>query len=274
MKVIDFHTHVFPDKIAARTIEALLSELDDDSKAYTDGTLEGLKKSMKESAADYSVVLPVVTKVSQFESVNKYAAEINGKDNIISFGGIHPENDNIEEKLDYIKSLGLKGIKLHPDYQKTFIDDERYIKIISYCVKIGLIVSIHAGVDIGLPDVVHCTPYRAEKMIEAVCGSIKTTETAKIVLAHIGGYDLYDEVEQLLVGAPVYFDLSYGLDKIDETRLLRIIRNHGADKVLFATDSPWAGQAEFIEKMNSLPLTNEEKELIMYKNAEKLLGIN
>lgn len=274
MKVIDFHTHVFPDKIAARTIEALLSELDDDSKAYTDGTLEGLKKSMKESTADYSVVLPVVTKVSQFESVNKYAAEINGKDNIISFGGIHPENDNIEEKLDYIKSLGLKGIKLHPDYQKTFIDDERYIKIISYCVKIGLIVSIHAGVDIGLSDVVHCTPYRAAKMIEAVCDRDQATEPAKIVLAHIGGYDLYDEVEQLLVGAPVYFDLSYGLDKINETRLLRIIRNHGADKVLFATDSPWAGQAEFIEKMNSLPLTNEEKELIMYKNAEKLLGTN
>ena len=79
-----------------------------------------------------------MTKPSQFESVNRYAAEINGKDGIFSFGGIHPECEGIEEKLDEIKSLGLKGIKLHPDYQATEFDDDKYLRILEGCKKRGL----------------------------------------------------------------------------------------------------------------------------------------
>ena len=110
---VDFHTHIFPDKIAKAAISKLAAV--GDSVPFTDGTLAGLKKSMKEGGIDYSVILPVATSAHQFDSVNRFAAEINGKDGIFSFGGIHPDNENVEEKLDYIKSLGLKGIKLHPD---------------------------------------------------------------------------------------------------------------------------------------------------------------
>ncbi len=87
--IIDFHTHVFPDAIAQRTIAHL--EDKGGMKAHIEGTLTGLKCSMKRAGIDYSVVLPVVTKPSQFESVNRYAAEINGKEGIFSFGGIHPD---------------------------------------------------------------------------------------------------------------------------------------------------------------------------------------
>jgi len=162
--VIDFHTHIFPEAIAPRTI-AHLEEVGH-MKASTDGTLKGLKESMRSSGIDLSVVLPVVTKPKQFHTVNTYAAQITGKEGILSFGGIHPDSEDYRGELDTIKALGLKGIKLHPDYQNTFIDDARYLQIIDYASELGLIVVIHAGIDIGLPEPVHCPPERTAKFLE------------------------------------------------------------------------------------------------------------
>ena len=115
--VIDFHTHTFPDRIAKATIESL-------SKCsgitpYTDGTTTGLKRSMQEGKVDISVILPVVTKPVQFETVNRVAAKLcEQEEGLISFGGIHPDCADIRRKVKEIKSLGLKGIKIHPAYQE------------------------------------------------------------------------------------------------------------------------------------------------------------
>lgn len=264
---VDFHTHIFPDKIAKAAISKLAAT--GNSSPFTDGTLAGLKKSMKESGIDYSVILPVATSAHQFDSVNRFAAEINGKDGIFSFGGIHPDNESVEEKLDYIKSLGLKGIKLHPDYQKTFIDDEKYIRIISYCIKIGLYVSIHSGIDVGYPDPVHCTPERALKLLNAVPKHNKPL----IIFAHTGAFGMWNEVEKYLVGQNVYFDLAFCLDKIDFGQLARIIKKHGSDKILFGSDSPWASQKEYRVLLEALPISDSDKEKIAFENAFKILSL-
>lgn len=263
--VIDFHTHIFPDRIAKKTIEFL--EQEGNVKAATEGTLAGLISSMKENGIDISVVMPVITRPEQFDSVTTYAAEINGKDGIISFGGIHPDTEDYRENLRMIKKLGLPGIKLHPDYQKTFVDDPRMVRIIQYASELGLIVLLHAGLDIGLPDPIHCTPQRVVRILEQI-----EQPEAKIVLAHTGGYQLWDEVEEYLVGRSIMFDLSYSLGRISDGQLLRIIQNHGADRVLFGSDSPWDGQGVILERFRRLELSEEEAELILYKNAHKLLG--
>ena len=269
--VIDFHTHVFPDAIAARSIAALESNAD--LKAYTDGTLSGLKLSMGESGVDYSVILPVATRPSQFQSINTYAASITGKDGIISFGGIHPETEHYKEELDRIKALGLKGIKLHPDYQQCFVDDPNSVRIISYAVSIGLFVALHAGIDIGLPDVVHCPPERTLRMLRQVYGKTIPKER-RIILAHTGGWGQWDQVEELLVGEPVYMDISFSMGMIEDQQLLRIIRKHGTENMLFATDSPWSGQKETLEYFDTLPLSREEKERILWGNASRLLDLS
>lgn len=265
--VIDFHTHIFPDKIAEKTIKLL--EEGGNVKAFTDGTLDGLKKSMQENNIDISVVLPVVTKPSQFDSVNEFAAEINGKEGIISFGGIHPDTEDYCGQLDRIKELGLPGIKLHPDYQNVFIDDPRNVQIIKYASKLGLIVLIHAGLDIGLLDPVHCPPECVANVLSQL-----EEENPKIVLAHMGGYVMWDDVEEYLVGKNLWLDTSYVLGKMTDEQFLRIIENHGADRVLFATDSPWDGQKEDVDYIKRLDLTGEELNRILYKNGEELLGLN
>ena len=178
----------------------------------------------------------------------------------------------MEEKLIFIKNLGLKGVKLHPDYQSTFIDDERYVKIIKKCVELDLFVVIHAGLDAGLPEKIHCPPDRVLTMLKAVYGN-EIPQKRHIILAHLGGCEMYLEVLEKLCGAPVIFDTAYSLDKIDEALLLKIIKKHGAKNILFATDCPWGEQKKFVEYFKTLPLSEDEKELISHKNAEKMLEI-
>lgn len=269
--IIDFHTHVFPEVIAARTIEKL--GMFANITAKTNGLLSGLTASMNESGVDYSVILPVVTKPSQFHTVNEYASSINGQDGIISFGGIHPASDDYKKELDQIHAYGLPGIKLHPDYQQVHINDRRYLELITYAVDLGLIISIHAGVDIGLPNIVHCPPHETLQMLQYVEDHARHPEDTKIVLAHTGGYDQWDEVEQLLVGKHVYFDLAYSLGHVPDKQLLRIIDNHGADRILFATDSPWSDQKEDIKYLKSLGLSQEEENAILGENAAMLLHL-
>lgn len=270
--IIDLHAHVFPDKIAPLAIPELESHLPDGQKACSDGTLNGLLNVMKEGNVTYSVILPVVTAPKQFDSLNRFAETISHTEGIISFGGIHPDNDNIHERLQSLKDRGFKGIKLHPDYQHVYINDPRYVEIIHTCVELDMMVSIHAGVDIGYPDPVHCPPELTAEMLDEVYGG-KEPEKAHIILAHLGGHDLYDDVEKYLVGRNVYFDTAYSIDQLPKDQLVRIIRNHGADHIVFGTDSPWTTPKQQAEYLCSLPLTEEEKELILWKNAAKFLNI-
>ena len=269
--IIDFHAHIVPDAIAYKTLSKLSSV--SGIEPSTDGTAAGLAASAKAAGATFSVNLPAITKASQFDSTNRFAAEVNGKDGIISFGGMHPDVESPEEKLDYIKSLGLPGIKLHPDYQDCFVDDPRNVRIIKYAVEIGLIVTLHAGLDAAFPDLTHCTPERCAHMLDMVYGTDEP-ERPLIVLAHMGGRRYYDDVNRLLSHRGVYYDLSYILGETDPAVVLQTVRNHGAERVLFGTDSPWSSLPDDIARMEKLGLTDREYELIMGMNAAELLGIH
>ena len=261
--IIDFHTHMFPDKIAKGTLDFLEGVCK--VTPYTDGTYEGLKASGERAGVDISVALPAVTKVSQIPSINRFASSyLEGP--VISFGGIHPESENYKQELQEIKSLGMKGIKLHPDYQEMYFNDIRYKRLVSYASELGLITVVHAGRDPKCPEDVHCTPQMALELIREVAPE-------NMVLAHLGGNEMWDDVEEYLVGQDVYFDTGVVLGKIPDEQFVRIVRTHGADKILFATDSPWAGQKEFIELLSGMPLTEEVKDQIFYKNACSLLAI-
>lgn len=264
--VIDFHTHIFPDAIAAKTIAALENKAG--IQAAADGTLDGLLASMERAGVDLSVIMPVVTKPSQFDSINAFAASVNEKyaGRLLSFGGIHPDCDNYKEKLDTIKSMGLPGIKLHPDYQGVMIDDVRYMNIIEYASEIGLIILTHAGIDIGIPEPVHCPPDRMRKVVDKI-------RPEKMILAHYGGWKQWEEVYEYLAGENVYLDTSFTFDYIERELVLKILEKHGPEKLLFATDSPWSDAVQGIAYVRSLPLEPDTIEDILSNNAKKLLNL-
>ncbi|MDO4491141.1 MAG: TatD family hydrolase [Lachnospiraceae bacterium] len=270
--IIDLHTHIFPDKVAAAAIPELESHLPGNQKACSDGTLAGLLHTAEEGGVTWSVLLPVVTAPRQFESINRFALQSAETKGIIAFGGIHPDNDRIQERLQWLKEQGARGVKLHPDYQHCYINDPRYIRIIRTCVELDLMVSIHAGVDIGYPDPVHCPPDLAAEMLDQVYEG-REPEKAHIILAHLGGHDMYSDVEKYLAGRNIYFDTAYSIDQLPVEDLMRLIRKHGTDRILFGTDSPWTKQKQQAEYLRSLPLTEEEKEQILWKNAAEFLQI-
>ncbi len=264
--IIDFHTHIFPDKIAAKSIEALSRV--SGVKAAADGTLNGLLISMDRSGVDISVIMPVVNRPSQFETVNTFARSVNEQyaGRLISFGGIHPDSPDYKAELNRIKELGLPGIKLHPDYQGVMIDDVRYMNIIEYANELGLIILVHAGIDIGLPEPVHCPPDKARKVLD-------TIKPEKLVLAHLGGWKQWDRVYEYLAGENVYLDTAFIFDYIDLDSFLNIWEAHDREKILFATDSPWSDAQTDIEVLRALPLKPQEFENVLANNAKKLLKI-
>ena len=268
--IIDFHTHIFPDKIAQRTI-ALLSEKGS-IEPFSDGTVNGLLERMEEAGVDLSVVLPVMTNPKQFDSLNNFALEINQrfkdqKRRLISFAGIHPDCEEIDEKMSFIKECGFLGVKIHPDYQETYIDDEKYVKILECAKKYDLIVVTHSGVDgayRGLP--VKCTPERALNLLRKVPHS-------KLVLAHYGANEMHREVFDILCGENVYFDTSYVLRSLDEETFKKILHKHGEDKILFGSDTPWSSIKGDVDIIRSFSLDKNTENKIFFENAQKLLGI-
>lgn len=263
--MIDFHTHIFPEKIAAKTVD-YLEELGGIPRK-SNGMEDGILNSMKEGGVDCSILLPVVTKPSQFQSINRFASQFQEAP-LISFGGIHPDTEDYKGDLKQIKEMGFKGIKFHPDYQTgVFIDDIRYKRIIAYATELDLIVVTHAGYDPAFPDLTHGNPDRLLNMYNDV-------KPEKMVLAHMGGYQRWDEVEECLVGLPVWFDTGVVFEgNMSDEQFVRIVKNHGSDRILFGTDSPWASPKVYIERINSLPLSDIDKQNIFHNNAEKLLQL-
>lgn len=268
--IIDFHTHVFPPKIARHAMESLTEIMK--MKPGTDGTADGLAASMEEASIDISVVLPAVTDPHQYHSVTRYAASLNEEFHrhpdrgILSFAGLHPECPNLEEKVKELKSLGFLGLKLHPDYQHTFFNDIRYKRIIYKASELGLIVVTHSGVDIYSPDKVHCTVPMIDEVLREVAPE-------KLVLAHMGCHLFYDDVKKYLAGRNVYFDTAYVMGTMNPGNLRELMLLHGTDKILFATDSPWNVQKTDVQFFEEMEFTKEESDCILYKNAARLLDL-
>lgn len=264
--IIDFHTHIFPDKIAAKSIAFL--EQESGIKAATNGTLKGLVDSMDKKGVDRCVIQPVVTKPAQFDSINTFSAQINEQygDRLTAFGGIHPNCENYKEKLKQIKTLGLPGVKIHPDYQRVMIDDVRYMNIIEYASELGLIILTHAGIDIGLPDPVHCPPDKVRFVIDKI-------KPEKLVLAHYGGWKQWEEVYELLAGENVYLDTAFTFDYISQEMFLKILKKHDPKKILFATDSPWSDASRDVKALKALNLDKSVEEDILENNARDLLQL-
>lgn len=278
--VIDFHAHTFPKAIAQRALAALST--DEGLKPFTDATNESLIESMNRCGVDVSILLPVVTKVLQTEDINSIAANVESDTNgrLISFGGIHPEDDDYVRHLKSLKDSGVKGIKLHPVFQHVYFDDIRYKRIVDKAEELGLITMVHAGYDISMPDAEYAT---APHLISV----IKELKPEKMILAHMGSWKNWDEAEEVVGECPeIYVDTSFvlspdGCNHFFDTdiqtmsydRFYKIVKRIGADKVLFGTDSPWTDQLQSIEAIKRCGLSTAEITRILGENAKEFLRI-
>ena len=280
--ILDFHTHTFPDAIAAAAVDKLQAA--SHTRPFSDGTVNGLRASMTAAGIDASVVLPVATSTRQVPHINDSAIHVNARANetgVYSLGGMHPDFPDWEREMERLRAAGVRGVKLHPPYQGVDFDDERYIRILKKASGLGMLVVTHAGLDVGLPGAEQSTP---EKLLRA---REKAPDTI-LILAHMGGWRCWDEVERLLPGAGIYLDTSFALGQmtsngdghyktkqdlamLEDEQFLRLISLFGADHILFGTDSPWGDQSDSLQKIRALPLPDADKSAVLGGNAEKLM---
>lgn len=260
--VVDFHTHGFPDRIAAKAMAAL--EDNYQVPSYSDATLDGLRRSMAAAGIGRSVVLSVATSLAQVRSITDWAAA-NSAPDLVIFGSLHPDLDDPAAEIARMKELGLRGVKFHSEFQGFHPDDERVFPIYQALGDAGMIVFFHAGNEIMPLPVIRATPGRIAAVLDAFPG-------LTVIAAHMGSYLQWDEVWEFLVGREIHFDTAFCLHKLGTHRFVDLVRAHGAQRVLFGTDSPWADQGEALTSLRALPLTDDERRLILRENAQRLLG--
>ena len=263
--IIDFHVHVYPDRVAEKVVPELAVRAQ--HGPFTDGTISGMESKLKEFGIDDFVVLNVPTNPRQQKNVNDFAIELS-KRGRLTFGSVHPDAENIQDELLRIKEAGLLGVKLHPVYQGFQINDRHAYPIYECCDALRLPICFHAGVDVGFPDNTSAMPKKSRDVV-------RDFPNLKIVLAHLGGYNVWDDVVTYLAGQgrEVYFDTAAVNWIIDPRFAERIVRKHGAERVLFGSDCPYENPgiaAQFVEGLN---LPDDQKEMILSENVIRLLGL-
>jgi hypothetical protein len=262
MRAIDFHAHCFPDDLAARAIAHILST-SPGVTCRTDGTFSGLRRSMAQACITQAIVLPVATKASQVASINRAAPLLRAPD-IIPFGTLHPHMTNIPEEAAFLKDNGIQGIKLHPEFQDFYMDDPAVFPLYEALAAAGLIAVFHTGIDPGPFTGDHSLPHRLRAVHERFPG-------LTIVASHMGGHKVWNQVEDHLIGLPVYFETSTAPENFSKQEFVRMCRRHGMERILFGTDSPWFDQVADRKWVAESGLNDRELEMVFYENAETLL---
>ncbi len=265
--VFDAHSHAFPDQIAAGAVKALSSEtIWEPVCAHHDGTVRGLLAGMDAAGVHRTILCSVATKPTQVRKITDWSASIMS-DRIFPFASIHPDYDQPEAEIRRIASLGLKGLKVHPQYMRCPLDDERFLRIARAAARSGLALVTHSGYDVSFPADDLASPRRIRALHDAV-------PDLRLMACHMGGWKQWEQALECLAGQPIYMETSFALDGQCPPDLLhRLLDRHGADFLLFGTDSPWLDQTRQLSLFEQLPLSDDAKRRCLWDNACRFLGI-
>lgn len=262
VRIIDSHCHIYPERIASKAVDAVEEFYEGLPRKPWDGTTAELVRSGNEAGITHFIVFTVATNPRQISSINHFIATAvtESNDCMTGLGAMHPDSDDFDRDLDEIMSLGLKGVKLHPDIQHFYADDLRAMEIYRRCEDRGLPVCIHAGdhrYDYSNPD-------RIARIAE-------TFPNLKIQAAHLGGWSAWEEASLRLAQYPnVMVDCSSSLYWLDKNTAKAIIRRYGSERVLFGTDYPFWPQKIELEDLFALGLDDHELENICWRNTARL----
>ena len=266
--IIDAHTHIYPDSVAARAISTIVENGGGRVVHFTDGTLNGLLRSMDNAGIDYSIVLPVATSPGQAAGILQWIRSIApGSPRMIFFGSVHPLDPDYKSTIKEMKACGLQGIKFHPGYQNFPGDSPGALRVYEEVLNNDLVLHFHSGFDPSLPECDYTSIERFGNILKALPGS-------KIILAHAGGMYEWQKVMDHLVDKGCYFDLAFVLEMMQGDKTARQLYRQNEDYFVFGTDSPWCDQKKYVELIRDSPtLSQEQKDKIFFGNLLKLIKI-
>ena len=258
--IIDFHAHIYPEKIAEKATAAVGTFYGDAPMAWH-GRAQELIESGSRIGVEKYIVHSVATKAEQVESINNFIISACEKfPQFVGFATMHPDYENFDAELDRVYTEGLRGVKLHPDFQKFQCDMPQMDGLYSKCAALNIPVLFHAG---------DCRydfsgPARIAHVIEKHPDLI-------VIAAHFGGYTEWDEALKHLVGKKVYFDTSSTLWKCPLEKANKMLKEHGIEKFLFGSDFPMWDHEDEMTRFNKLDLNDAERQAILYDNGAALL---
>lgn len=267
--IIDTHVHIFPDKLCPQTIEQLaVTDPDHILTYYGDGSLHCAEKNMEDWGFDLGLILPIATNPKQQAKVNAFALKLQKETDVFdACGSIHPDAQDRIETIEWIASSGLKGIKLHPDYQNFFIQDEKLYPVYEKAAELGLPMVFHTGYDPVSPKCIHATP-------EGVRQVAVDFPNLVMVAAHTGGLAFYEGSWEIYQDLPnLYFDTAIASYTFTPESYRKIIDFYGAERFIFATDNPWGSGEKDSAFIEALHLSKKEQDLILYQNAQKVFKL-
>ena len=261
--IVDCHCHIYPEKIASKAVESIGAFYD--IPMCLDGRCETLLKEGAAAGTTHFMIFSVATTPKQTKSINEFIArEADAHPGLMTgLGTVHPDSEDLAGDIRHIKELGLRGIKLHPDFQRFGIDEKRCLKIYELCEG-ELPVLFHTG-DHRYD---YSNPNRVKPILEAFKG-------LTVIGAHLGGWSVWEKAAEELAGYENFFvDSSSSLFALTPERATEIIKLYGADRVVYGTDFPMWKPDEEIKRFNRLDLTEEERDKIFGRNADKLFKLN
>lgn len=266
-KVFDVHTHTYPEAISRKACENLGKFYNFD--VLGKGTYADLEAQAKSNNVGGYLLFSVATNSHQVEKVNSSIAELvklsrSHGFKTYGFAGMYQDYPDFEGEINRATSLGLCGVKLHPDIQMVDITDRRLYPLYELMEARGLPIYFHMGDD--RPE------YRyseADKLIAV----LRDFPRLSVVAAHLGGYKAWDDAVPKLAGREnIRYDTSSALWAMSPESASRIISKLGAENVMFGTDYPVVNTHEELERFFRLQLTDKEREDILWNNAMDFLS--
>lgn len=264
MKYIDFHTHVFPDRIAEDALKRL-SEHSGPYKPCTDGTAKGLLQSMERAGIEASVVANIATKPTQIWPIYEFCLEIKST-RLYPLVSFHPENtlSEVRQLLRKAKDSGIMGVKLHPMYQGFWIDDKRMFEFYKLIADEAMVLMFHTGYDIAFPGNEQAHVLRLKKVAESF-------PSLTIVSTHMGGWKQWEHLRELSGLENLYTETSMTITETGPERFTELLEDFPLERIFFGTDSPWTDQKEMVQSILDLPVEEYKKEAILRGNALNFL---
>lgn len=267
-KIFDIHTHIYPEKIAAKASVNLGAFYN--FVVEGEGTYADLEKVGDAEGVRGFLLLGVATNPTQVTSVNDFIAETVNYSrsrgyHTYGFLGMHQDYPDFAAELDRCSSLGLCGVKIHPDIQRVDIDDRRLFELYSL-MEGKMPLYLHMGDD--RPEYRYSSP---SKLVHILDEFPRLT----VVAAHLGGYKAWEEAVPLLAGREnVWYDTSSALWAMTPSYADGVISKIGTERLMFGTDYPVKNTDEEVRNILALDLTDDEREDIFWNNAARFFGIN
>ena len=261
-KVIDTHVHVFPAKVATRAADNIVDYYSIPRQG--DGSVEGLFAGSSTLADVHYVISSATLNPAKPTVGDDYMLEVAASDPRFIPLGPFPPAMGVEAsvaELDRCFALGAKGVKIHSDFQRFFVDDEIPMEIYRHIAACGKPIIFH----VGDPNTDFSTPSRIRHIIDEI-------PDLTVIAAHMCGYKAWEEAKKCLIGSSVYTDTSEALLGMSPAELTELIRLHGVDRVMFGSDYPLWNPDYAFGQIDALELTDSEREAIYFRTAEKVFG--